>query len=70
MHYRTLIFYNLVGSIIWTFGITLLGYSLGKVMRPDAIDKYLLPMIVLIMVIARAPSLWHFYQEQTFYQEQ
>ena len=63
MHYRTFIFYNLIGGIIWTFGITLLGYSLGKVIPPDDIDKYLLPIILLVIVVSLVPSLWHFYQE-------
>ncbi len=63
MHYRTFLFYNLIGGIVWTFGITLLGYSLGKVIPPDDIDKYLLPIILLVITISLIPSLWHFYQE-------
>jgi membrane-associated protein len=64
MHYRTFMMYNLVGGIVWTFGITLLGYSLGKVIPPDEIDKYLLPIVLLVMLVSLAPSLWHFYQER------
>jgi membrane-associated protein len=64
MHYRTFMMYNLVGGIAWTFGITLLGYSLGKVIPPDDIDKYLLPIILLVIVVSLLPSLWHFYQER------
>jgi len=61
MHYRTFLTYNLVGGFIWTFGVTLLGYFLGRLI-PD-VDKYLLPIIVLIMVVSIAPSILHLYQE-------
>lgn len=61
MHYRTFIAYNLIGGFAWTFGITLLGYFLGKSI-PD-VDKYLLPIIGVIVVVSLAPSIWHLYQE-------
>lgn len=61
MHYRTFIAYNLIGGFAWTFGITLLGYFLGKSI-PD-VDKYLLPIIGVIVVVSLTPSIWHLYQE-------
>lgn len=62
MRYRTFLAYNLIGGFVWTFGVTLLGYFLGKVI-PD-VDKYLLPIIVVIVVVSLAPSLFHLYQER------
>jgi len=35
MHYRTFMSYNLIGGFVWTFGITLLGFFLGKSLPPD-----------------------------------
>lgn len=61
MHYRTFMSYNLIGGFLWTFGITLLGYYLGQVI-PD-VDKYLLPIILVIIVISLAPSIIHLIQE-------
>lgn len=61
MHYRTFMSYNLIGGFLWTFGITLLGYYLGRVI-PD-VDKYLLPIVLLIIVISIAPSIIHLIQE-------
>lgn len=61
MHYRTFMSYNLIGGLIWTVGITLLGYYLGQVI-PD-VDKYLLPIVLLIIVISIAPSIIHLIQE-------
>jgi len=61
MHYRTFIAYNLIGGFVWTFGMTLLGYFLGKYI-PD-VDKYLLPIIGVMIVVSVAPSILHLYQE-------
>ncbi len=62
MHYRTFLSYNVIGGFIWTFGVTLLGYSLGAVI-PD-VDKYLLPIILIIIVVSLLPSVFHIYQER------
>jgi len=62
MHYRTFISYNLIGGFAWTFGITMLGYYLGNFI-PD-VDKYLLPIVLLIIVISLAPSVIHLIQER------
>jgi membrane-associated protein len=57
MQYKTFMFYNLIGGFIWTFVLTLFGYFLGRVV-PD-VDRYLLPIILLIIVISSAPAIWH-----------
>ena len=62
MNYRTFLSYNVIGGLIWTFGVTLLGYSLGAVI-PD-VDKYLLPIILIIIVVSLLPSVFHIYQER------
>jgi membrane-associated protein len=56
MHYRTFLFYNIVGAFLWAVGITLLGFFLGKAI-PD-VDKYLLPIIVVIILSSFAPSIY------------
>lgn len=53
MHYGTFFRYNLIGGVLWGVGVTLLGYSLGAVI-PD-IDRYLLPIILLIIAISFLP---------------
>lgn len=55
MHYRTFMTYNLIGGLIWTVGVTLLGYFLGQPI-PD-VDKYLLPIVIVIVVISIVPSI-------------
>jgi membrane-associated protein len=62
MNYRTFIAYNLIGGLFWTIGITLLGYFLGQVI-PD-VDKYLLPIVLVIILVSISPSILHLYQER------
>lgn len=62
MPHRTFLFYNVIGGLIWTFGVTLLGYSLGAVILD--VDNYLLPIILLIIVVSLLPSILHIYQER------
>ena len=53
MRYRTFVTYNIVGGLLWAVGVILAGYALGETV-PE-IDKYLLPIIVLIVVVSAAP---------------
>ena len=53
MTYRTFVTFNVVGALLWAVGVTLLGYGLGEVI-PD-IDKYLLPVIALIVAASVTP---------------
>ena len=57
MHYPTFIRYNLIGAALWAIGVTFAGYSLGSLI-PD-VDKYLLPIILLIIVLSVLPAIIH-----------
>jgi membrane-associated protein len=57
MHYRMFLAYNVIGGLLWGIGIPLAGYFLGQVI-PD-VDKYLLPIIILIILASIAPTAWH-----------
>lgn len=61
MRYRTFFVYNLVGALLWTIGLTLLGYSLGSVID---IDKYLLPIILLIIFLSFLPAIIAYIREK------
>jgi membrane-associated protein len=61
MEYRKFISYNVFGGIFWVFGMLLLGYFLGSVM-PD-VDKYLLPLIGLIVFLSLLPPMIEYYKE-------
>jgi membrane-associated protein len=62
MKYGVFLTYNIIGGFIWTFGLTILGYFLGKTI-PD-VDKYLLPIVISIVILSILPSLIHLYGER------
>jgi membrane-associated protein len=62
MNYPIFVTYNIVGGLLWTIGITLLGYFFGQLI-PD-IDKIILPVILGVMAITLLPSIWHLIQER------
>lgn len=62
MRYRRFLAYNLVGGFLWAVCITLAGYFLGRLI-PD-VDKYLLPIILLIIFASVAPTAWHIFKEK------
>ncbi len=53
MEYRTFLRFNVLGGFLWGVGVTLLGYVLGDTI-PD-IDKYLLPVILVIVALSLLP---------------
>lgn len=61
MRFRTFFIYNLVGSLLWTLGLVLMGYSLGSVID---VDKYLLPIILLIVFLSFLPAIVGFLKEK------
>jgi membrane-associated protein len=63
MNYRIFMSFNLIGGLVWTVGVTLLGYFLGQIIPADKIDKYLIPIILLIIIASLAPSVWHVIKE-------
>ena len=53
MRYSTFLIYNVVGGLLWSVGITLGGFFLGNAF--PQIEKYLTPIIVLIVLISFLP---------------
>jgi len=58
MHYKTFITYNVIGGLLWGVGITLSGYFLGQ--KIPGIDKYLIPILLLIVFVPMLPTLFSF----------
>jgi membrane-associated protein len=50
---RTFTLWQVVGGVLWSVGVTLAGYGLGNTI--PSIDKYLLPIIALIVVVSLIP---------------
>lgn len=58
MHRKTFVIYNLVGALLWAVGVTSLGYVLGSTI--PGIDRYLLPIIAVIIVASALPPMIEF----------
>ena len=63
MNYGKFLFYNVLGGLLWGVGVTVAGYAFGQLLPPEQVDKYLLPVIVLIIAISFAPSVIHVWRE-------
>ncbi len=61
MEYRKFLRFNLLGGLVWAVGVTLAGYFLGSYI--PGVDKYLLPIIALVILISIAPSAIHIWRE-------
>lgn len=57
MRYKRFVAFNLVGGVLWAIAIPLLGFYLGSYI-PD-VDKYLLPIVGLIIIASVLPGLHH-----------
>jgi membrane-associated protein len=53
--------WNIIGSYIWTVGLISAGYVLGERLE-GSVDKYLLPIVSLIIVASLAPILLEFFK--------
>jgi membrane-associated protein len=56
MKYRTFLSFNVIGGALWAIGLSLLGYFLGKAFD---IDKYILPIIGVILFLSVLPGIIH-----------
>lgn len=57
MNYPLFLFYNVFGGLLWSAGLSSLGYFLGAVV-PNP-DRYLWPIIALIIFLSVLPSAVH-----------
>jgi membrane-associated protein len=52
---RTFTFWQVLGGVVWSAGVTLAGYALGS--RIPNVDTYLLPIIAVIVALSLVPVL-------------
>lgn len=64
MHYKTFFFYNILGGAFWAVGLSWLGYFLGATI--PGIDKYLIPIILVIIVLSVLPTLIHIIKNREY----
>lgn len=57
MRYGNFFTFNVIGGTAWGLGLTLAGFFLGSVI--PGVDKYLLPIVVVIIIVSVLPGVWH-----------
>jgi membrane-associated protein len=55
MKWKTFTMFNVVGALLWAVGITLAGYALGSAIGASNVDKYLYPIIAVIILVSFIP---------------
>ncbi|MGW6917536.1 DedA family protein [Kitasatospora sp. NPDC054939] len=63
MSARTFFVWNVIGGIVWTESMLLLGYFFGDALAP-VIDKFLIPAILLIVLLSISPILFEVVRER------
>jgi membrane-associated protein len=61
MRYPRFAVFNVIGAILWAIGLPMAGYFLGNAI--PSVDKYLLPIIAVIILVSIAPSAIHIWRE-------
>ena len=55
-------FWNVLGAVVWTQGVIGLGYLLGEKLE-GSVDKYLLPVVGIIIIVSVIPVAIEFFRE-------
>jgi len=61
MSYRRFLLFNVFGGLFWVIGLSGAGFVFGNVV-PD-VDRYLIPVILLIIIVSALPTAIHIYRE-------
>ncbi len=62
MPYRSFLLYNVIGATVWSCGLVLGGYLFGNLITD--VDRYLLPVILVIIILSFLPAIWHIVQQR------
>ncbi|HSW47781.1 MAG TPA: VTT domain-containing protein [Candidatus Saccharimonadales bacterium] len=60
MEFKTFMLYNIVGSILWAIGITLLGFFVGKLIP----DKLFEPIVILVIILSLSPAIYEAFKSK------
>jgi membrane-associated protein len=61
MRYSRFALFNITGGFLWAVGVSVAGYFLGSAI-PN-VDRYLLPIIMLVIAVSVAPTAIHIWRE-------
>lgn len=61
MSYPQYVIFDAIGDIAWTLVMVFLGYFVGS--RIPGIEKLIDPLLIAIVIIFLAPTLWHIFRD-------
>lgn len=61
MPYKLFVLFDAIGDIAWAVLVTCLGFYLGS--RVPGVEKYIEPVLILIVIIFLAPTLFHVFRD-------
>jgi membrane-associated protein len=64
MEWRRFMFFNLFGGLLWAAGVTLAGYTLGRLIPPELLDKYFLGIVFVVIVVSLMPAFIHLWRSE------
>lgn len=62
MRYRTFVYYNIAGALLWGSGVTFLGFYLGQ--KLPGVERYLTPIILLIILASCIPLVREYFRQK------
>ena len=62
MSYKRFFIWNVISALVWTQGFIWAGYVLGEKLK-GSVDKYVLPIVALIVIVSIAPIIWEIFKE-------
>lgn len=62
MSYKRFFLWNVTSALVWTQGFIWSGYVLGEKLK-GSVDKYVLPIVALIVIVSIAPIFWEIFKE-------
>lgn len=65
MPWRRYSLYNLIGAVLWGFGLTMLGFGIGFIPPiSDFVTHYIDLILIGVVVLSIAGTAWHYFRER------
>ncbi|TQL47474.1 membrane-associated protein [Homoserinimonas aerilata] len=66
MNYKKYSLYNLIGAVLWGFGLTFFGYLIGYIPPvADFVKEYIDVILIGAVTITAIPTVWHYLQSSS-----
>ena len=63
MRYAKFLTFSIIAAVLWGIGLPLSGYYIGSII--PGVDRYIIPIVLVIIIVSVAPGIWHVLREPT-----